>query len=106
MRHLVIDNLRSKKRKAQVDGISEDLEDSLSVAGPGISAHAILAIDEALDRLEQRYPRRAQITMLRFYGGFNMEEIAEILGVSSPTIKREWRLARLWFAHQLKELAP
>jgi len=63
----------------------------------------LLALDEALGRLEQVDPRQSKIVELRFFGGLTEEETAQVLGVSSRTVKRDWRLARAWLYGELKK---
>ena len=58
-------------------------------------------LDAALSRLEDIDPRQARIVELRFFSGLTIEETAEMLGISSDTVKREWRTARLWLAKEL-----
>ncbi len=58
-------------------------------------------VDEALRTLEQMDPRQGQVVELRFFGGLTNEEIAEVLGISVATVKREWATAKLWLQRQL-----
>jgi len=64
-------------------------------------AEDFVALDEALDRLAQLEPRSAQVVELRFFGGLQENEIAEVLGVSTITVKRDWKVARAWLLSQL-----
>jgi RNA polymerase sigma-70 factor, ECF subfamily len=61
----------------------------------------VLALDEALSRLAELDPRKSQIVELRFFGGLNETETAEVLNISLRTIQREWNLARAWLYQQL-----
>ena len=61
----------------------------------------LVAIDDALTRLADLDPRKSQIVELRFFGGLSVEETAEVLKVSSRTVKREWSLARAWLYSEL-----
>ncbi len=61
----------------------------------------LCAVDVALTSLAQLDPRRAQIVEMRFFGGLTVEETAEALGVSPPTVMRDWRLARAWLTREL-----
>jgi RNA polymerase sigma factor (TIGR02999 family) len=63
----------------------------------------VIAVDEALSRLASLDPRKSQIVELRYFGGLSVEESAELLGLSSRTIKREWRWARAWLYRELGE---
>ncbi len=66
-------------------------------------AEDLLALDEALNKLESLSPRQSQIVEYRFFGGLNHQEIAEVLKMSEPTVRREWRLARAWLSRELKD---
>ena len=61
----------------------------------------LCALDAALMSLAQLDPRRAQVVEMRFFGGLTVEETAEVLGVSPPTVMRDWRLARAWLTREL-----
>ena len=63
----------------------------------------IMAVDEALSRLAGLDPRKGQIVELRYFGGLSVEECAQLLGVSSRTVKREWRWAKAWLYRELGE---
>jgi len=65
------------------------------------AADELVALDQALVRLQQLDERQAAVVEYRFFGGLTQEEIAEVLGVSVPTVKRDWRLARAWLIHEL-----
>ena len=60
-----------------------------------------MALDEALQRLSEMDARQSRIVEMRFFGGLTEEETAEALGLSTRTIKRDWRLARAWLYDQL-----
>jgi RNA polymerase sigma factor (sigma-70 family) len=62
----------------------------------------ILALDAALDELARLSPRQARVVELRFFAGLEFQEIADLLGVSSRTAKREWHHARLFLHHVLR----
>ena len=62
----------------------------------------LLALDEAMNRLAELNRRQSQIVEMRYFGGLNEEEIAEILGVSSRTVRRDWNLARAWLFRELR----
>jgi len=61
----------------------------------------LLALDEALLELAKFDAQQARIVELRFFGGLSIEEVAEVLGVSDSTVKREWRVARAWLHSEL-----
>ncbi len=61
----------------------------------------LLALDEALERLEALHPQKAQLVKLRYFAGFSLEEAAEALGISRATAQRNWAMARAWLFGQL-----
>ena len=65
----------------------------------------VTAVDQALEALETLDPRQAQIVELRFFGGLTIEEIAELLGVSAATVKRDWLIAKVWLRRELSSFA-
>lgn len=102
MRRILVD--ASRTRAAQKRGAGEravPLEQAEDQAAE--SAEALLALDEALKRLETIAPRQARIVELRFFVGLSIEEAAVALDVSPETVKRDWRLAKAWLS---RELAP
>ena len=81
--------------------------DAAAEAGMAEASEARV-LDEALWQLSSRHPQVRKIVELRFYGGMNESEIAEVLGISVPTVKRRWRFARAWLHRYLssRPLAP
>lgn len=66
---------------------------------PGVSrAEELLALDDALEELARVHPRHALMVESRFFGGLDVKETAEMLGVSEATVLRDWRAARAWLA--------
>ncbi len=102
MRNVLVDHARA--RKAQKRG-GELERHGLDQVLEGFREERIdlLELDEAVERLARMDEKLARIVELRFFGGLTVEEVAPILGVSTPTVQRGWRLARMWLR---KELAP
>jgi RNA polymerase sigma factor (TIGR02999 family) len=100
MREILIEQAR-RKATVKHGGASErvDLGEGLAVIAP--PADDLLALDEAIQRLQAEKPHLAEIVMLRYYTGLSFEEAAGVIGRSVSTIKREWRFARAWLARQL-----
>jgi len=63
----------------------------------------LVALDEALSTLAAIDPRRAQVVELRFFGGLSVAETAKALDVSPETVMRDWKLAKAWLLHELKD---
>ena len=63
----------------------------------------VLALDEALTRLTELDPRQAAVVELRFFGGLNVRETAEALGVSDRTVELDWNMAKAWLSRALSE---
>ena len=61
----------------------------------------IVILNEALDRLQKHDLRQCQIVEMRFFGGFSEEEIAEVVGISVRTVKRDWKVARAWLHREM-----
>jgi RNA polymerase sigma factor (TIGR02999 family) len=72
-----------------------------SSLGNEARADELVALDEALTRLKALDERQALVVEYRFFGGLTHEEIAEVLGISVPTVKRDWRMARAWLSREL-----
>lgn len=70
--------------------------------GGGIALDDVVALDGLLDRLEALHARQARVVMLRVFGGLTDDEIAEVVEVSTPTVRRDWRLARAWLIKELE----
>ncbi len=101
MRRILVDYARSHtaaKRGGEVQNIS--LEDAFVFVKD--KPAEMIALDEALEELAKVDVRRAKVVELRFFGGLNNEEIAEVLGVHSNTVLRDWNLARAWLKIQLQ----
>ena len=101
MRRILVDHARrhNVKRGRGVQHVS--LEDVIVVA-PGDDAKTdLVALDAALIGLTRIDPRKAQIVEMRFFGGLTVEEIGEVLKLSTGTIKRDWRAAKAWLFQEL-----
>jgi RNA polymerase sigma factor (TIGR02999 family) len=72
-----------------------------TIAGPDGAAD-LLGVDEAVTRLADHHARMAQVVELRFFGGFSIPEVAEVLGTSVRTVEREWTRARAYLLESLQ----
>jgi len=102
MRRILIDDAR-RRSAAKRDGgpLRVDLDVLENGEASVDRAAELLALDSALERLETLDPRQGQIVELRFYGGLTVEEAAEVIGISTATVKREFRIARAWLRREL-----
>jgi RNA polymerase sigma factor (TIGR02999 family) len=96
----LIDHARSKQAaKRGGSGVQVTLDDATAVAEErGVD---LLDLDEALTRLATLDPQQAKIVELRYLTGLGIEETAQVLGISSATVKREWAMARAWLRREL-----
>jgi RNA polymerase sigma factor (TIGR02999 family) len=95
MRRILVENARRKKRLRHGGGSQKlDLEE-VDPAGAA-PAEDVLALDEALELLEQKDPGAAQLVKLRYFAGLTMAEAATVLGISLRTAERNWTYARTW----------
>ena len=101
MRRVLVDHARARGYQKRGGGAQRvTLTDALVVA-PESSLH-LIDLDRALEALEAVDPRKAKVVELRFFGGLSVEETANVLHVSTDTIKRDWRLAKLWLLRELE----
>ena len=100
MRHILVDISRRRAKGSRRTGDPHRC-DRGSGGGDVERSHDLVAIDDALRELAERDPRKAQIVELRFFGGLNLEEIAEVIGVAPITVSREWAKARAWLHREV-----
>jgi RNA polymerase sigma factor (TIGR02999 family) len=99
MRDILVEQARRKGSQKHGGGRRVELTEGLAVIEP--PADDLLAVDEAIQKLQTEKPHLAEIAMLRFFAGLSAEETAAVLGVSASTLAREWRFARAWLVRQL-----
>ena len=100
MRQILVDRARSRHRDKRGGAAQRVPLDEAEVLAADRSPD-VVALDQALTDLYAIAPRRGQIVELRYFGGLNIAETAEVLGVSSPTVQREWRSAKAWLLRAL-----
>ncbi|MEO8597554.1 MAG: sigma-70 family RNA polymerase sigma factor [Candidatus Solibacter sp.] len=101
MRRILVDYARARITDKRGGGAKRVNIDEIQVAFD-MPSEELLALHEALERLKTFDPRQGQVVELRIFGGMTEDEIAEVVGTSSRTVKRDWRLARAWLFGQLK----
>jgi len=101
MRRILLDHAR--KHTAEKRGGDAELlpiEEEILIVSHEKSAE-LIALDEALENLAKIDEQKARIVELRYFGGLSIEETAEVMGVSVPTINRQWRMAKAWLYGQV-----
>ena len=100
MRRVLVDHARSRGYRKRGGAAQRVTLDQGLVAAPE-PALDVVALDRALEALAAADLRKSRVVELRFFGGLSVEETAEVLHVSPQTIKRDWRLAKLWLLREL-----
>lgn len=100
MRQVLLDHARRHLADKRGGGAAHTLLDDLEIAVDDRAAE-LVELDQALDHLAELDARTARVVELRFFAGLNVDETAEALGVSPPTVKREWRRARAFLYREL-----
>jgi RNA polymerase sigma factor (TIGR02999 family) len=100
MRQILVDHARRKRADKRGGGVTMMSLDEVSPAARTSSVD-VLALDEALDTLSSFDVQQCRVVELRFFGGLNIDETAEALGVSTATVEREWALAKAWLYQRL-----
>ena len=100
MRHILLDHARGLRREKRGGGACHLPLDEGLVFSPSKSA-MLIALDEALTRLAEIAPRKADVVELRYFGGMSVEEAAEALGVAPNTVIRDWAFAKVWLKREL-----
>jgi RNA polymerase sigma factor (TIGR02999 family) len=102
MRRILIDHARKAHYAKRGGGaVQVSLDEAAAVAEA--RAAELLAVDEALEKLTAMDARKGRLVELRFFGGLTEEETAEVMGISVPTVQREWRAAKAWLHRMLTE---
>jgi RNA polymerase sigma factor (TIGR02999 family) len=100
MRRILVEQARRKGAHKRGGGSRRvELNEGLAAIEP--PAADLLAVDEAIQKLQAEKPHLGEIAMLRYYAGLSAEETATVLGMSRSTLAREWRFARAWLVRQL-----
>jgi RNA polymerase sigma factor (TIGR02999 family) len=100
MRRILVDNVRRKRAEKRGGRLERQALDDIDIAVPAPSED-LLALDEALAKLEARDPAKAQLVKLRYFAGLSEDEAAQALGISRTTAHRHWRYARVWLLNEL-----
>lgn len=101
MRRILIDNARKRLRHKRGGGAVKISIDAGTVDVSDERAGELVALDEALKKLAEIEPDKAKLVELRYFGGLSIEETAEILGVSTATVTRQWRVVKAWLYDEI-----
>jgi RNA polymerase sigma factor (TIGR02999 family) len=101
MRRILVDHARAHNAEKrgqdfQILSLDENIDKSVE------RSSELIALDEALRTLAEMDEQKGRIVELRFFGGLSIDETAEVLGVSAPTVKRQWRMAKAWLYGQVQ----
>jgi len=102
MRRILVDMARSRPRAEHGGEAHQTSLDEALLVSPKRDTD-LVALDDALNALGEIDPRKSQIVELRYFGGLSVEETAEVLGVASITVIREWNKAKAWLYRELKK---
>ena len=103
MRRILVDHARSHLYAKRGGGAQKlTLDEALSVPQQERDLE-LVALDDALQKLEEMDAQQAKIIELRFFGGLTIEETAEVLSISPATVKREWSWAKAWLYNEIKK---
>ena len=101
MRFILVDYARARVAKKRGAGVVAVHLEAVQIAADERAAD-VISLHEALELLGQRNERLSRMVEYRFFGGLSYEEIAEVVGCSVPTVKRDWGRARAWLHHSMR----
>ena len=104
MRQILVNHAKAQQRLKRGGGASKVDLDTAALISPE-QTKTVLDVDEALERLAQLDSRKAQVVELKYFGGLNQDEIAEVLKISIVTVRRDWLFARAWLYTELRNVA-
>ena len=104
MRRVLVDAVRARRSKKR-GALAPHLPLDGSETSPDSMRLDLVALDDALTALDAIDPRKAKVVELRCFSGLTADEIAEVVGVSPPTVERDWKMARLWLSRELKRVS-
>lgn len=104
MRRILVEKARRKQRLRHGGGLQKQpIEENEPEFTSQADAVDLIALNEALDRLEAAYPRRARLVKLRYFAGFTLPEVAGLLGISRSTAEADWTYAKAWLKRELEK---
>lgn len=102
MRRILVDHARKRRTTKRGSGVIRlSLDETIQVPSTEKDPD-LLALDDALESLAKVDPRQCRIVEMRYFTGLTIEEVAEVEGIAPTTVKRDWRMAKLWLFHELR----
>ena len=101
MRRILVDHARERVAAKRGGGAVRIEDQGFDLGATPQQSEEVLAVDEALGRLSELDPQKAKIVEMRYFGGLSVEEAADALGISTPTVKRHWAIAKAWLRAEL-----
>jgi RNA polymerase sigma factor (TIGR02999 family) len=101
MRRVLLDYAKARGREKR-GGNAEHVAFSDVALMSAVQSKELLALDAALKKLDAEDERKSRVVELRYFGGYSVKEVAEILKISERTVARDWRLARAWLRREIK----
>lgn len=103
MRRILVDSARARgaSKRGGDAGWMKELSPDAVPAPDSVRAVELIELDDALTSLSQLDPRRARVVELRVFGGLTIEEVAEAVGLSAQSVRRDWKLAKAWLLREM-----
>ena len=101
MRRILVDAARARGAHKRGAGVVKINVDEVAVLSPE-QDESVVALHEALGEFAKMAPRQAQVVELRYFGGMSVEEVAEVMNISSRTVERDWDFAKAWLKRELR----
>jgi len=102
MRRILVERARSRRSAKRGSGAQKVSLDEVAEVSNERAAD-LVALDDALANLSAIDPRKCQIVELKYFGGMTIEETAEVLGISNPTVERDWHTAKIWLHREINK---
>lgn len=103
MRRVLVDHARRRQAAKRDVGDGERVSiTGVPAPAPAVDAVDLLVLHDALTALSELDPRQSEIVEMKYFGGLTVEEIAEVLGISVSSVKREWTTAKVWLRHRMQ----
>ena len=103
MRQVVIDHARQRRAQKRGGGKPDLTLDERQIR-PDEQADRLIALDEALSRMEKFDKRQSKVVECRFFGGLTIDETADVLNISASTVIRDWRMAKTWLFREMQRM--